>query len=59
MPVLADHNLLSILRSLDPLLELALNQAQATYSVDATTAPYRGLYINREDIDLSLHNEPF
>jgi ATP-dependent 26S proteasome regulatory subunit len=58
MPVLADHSLLSILRSLDPLLELALNQAQATYSVDATTAPYRGLYINREDLDHSFQNEP-
>jgi hypothetical protein len=58
MPVLTDHSLLPLLRSLDTLLTYALTQAQETYRVDVTTAPYRGLYINREDIDRALTTEP-
>ncbi|MBD2037648.1 ATP-binding protein [Leptolyngbya sp. FACHB-321] len=46
--------LLAALRQLDFLLIEASSKAESLYGSEAAANPYRGLYINREDIDLLL-----
>lgn len=49
--------LLSVLRSLDRLLERAVSQAELLYGSDATADPYRGLYIDSKDVERALEQE--
>jgi hypothetical protein len=49
--------LLPALKRLDQLLERAIVQAQNIYGSEAANDAYRGLYINREEIDRLLHRE--
>lgn len=51
-------NMLPVLRSLDKLLDQAVSQAQLAYDPEAATDPYRGLYINQDDVERSLVREP-
>lgn len=46
------------LRSLDKLLASAVSQAQLVYGSEAANDPYRGLYINEDDVERSLGWEP-
>jgi SpoVK/Ycf46/Vps4 family AAA+-type ATPase len=50
--------LLSALQQLDLLLEYAVKNAQTAYGTEPETDPYRGLYINQDDIERDLVNEP-
>lgn len=52
------HSLLSILRSLDQLLDEAISHAKLAYDNDAIPASYRGLYINQSEIERALQREP-
>lgn len=50
--------LLSALRQLDLLLEYAVKNAQTAYGTEPAADPYRGLYINQDDIERDLVREP-
>lgn len=52
------EDVLSVLRSLDKLLDRAVSQAQLVYGPEAATDPYRGLYVNPDDVERSLVREP-
>jgi SpoVK/Ycf46/Vps4 family AAA+-type ATPase len=56
--VAEDYSLLSVLRSLDCLLDDAISQAKLAYDNDAIPASYRGLCINLEEIERALQREP-
>jgi SpoVK/Ycf46/Vps4 family AAA+-type ATPase len=47
-----------VLRSLDKLLQQAVSKAQVVYGSDAAGDPYRGLYVNQDDVEGSLEREP-
>ncbi|MEN2383845.1 MAG: hypothetical protein HEQ35_30835 [Gloeotrichia echinulata IR180] len=51
-------NLLPVLRSLDQLLERAVSTANLAYGTEAETDPYRGLYINQDDVERALKRHP-
>ncbi len=53
-----DNALLQALKRLDSLLGRAVAQAEATYGKDAGTDPFRGLHINKQQIDTLLSVEP-
>ena len=50
--------LLAPLRRLDRLIEKAVDLAQAAYGPQAAADPYRGLYINRDEVRRLLVREP-
>lgn len=52
-----DDLLLALVR-LDQLLEQAMSAAQTVYGSEAAADPYRGLYINREQVEQALAREP-
>lgn len=51
-------DLLSSLQHLDRLLERAIFAARDTYGTEAETDPYRGLYIDRQDVERMLAGQP-
>jgi hypothetical protein len=51
-------NLLVALQRLDQCLERSVAAAQIVYGTDAANDPYRGLYINREQVERELAKEP-
>jgi AAA+ superfamily predicted ATPase len=53
-----DYSLLSVLRSLDRLLEQAISQAKQAYENDTIPASYRGLYINQNEIERAMQRKP-
>jgi SpoVK/Ycf46/Vps4 family AAA+-type ATPase len=53
-----DYSLLSVLRSLDRLLDHAISQAKQAYENDTIPASYRGLYINQNEIERVMQREP-
>jgi AAA+ superfamily predicted ATPase len=56
--VAEDYSLLSVLRSLDRLLDHAILQAKQAYENDTIPASYRGLYINQNEIERAMQREP-
>lgn len=50
--------LLPVLRSLDQLLEWAVSTAKLAYGTEAASDPYRGLYINQDDVERALKRHP-
>ncbi len=58
MNVLCLNNLLSALRQLDLLLKYTFKNAQKYNGDESLTDPYRGLYINEDDIKRDLLQEP-
>ncbi|HPU35488.1 MAG TPA: AAA family ATPase [Bacillota bacterium] len=50
--------ILAPLRRLDRLIEKAVDLAQAAYGPQAAADPYRGLYINRDEVRRLLEREP-
>lgn len=52
-----DHLLLALVK-LDQVLEQAISAASTVYGQEAAADPYRGLYINREQVERSLAREP-
>ncbi len=53
-----DNALLQALKRLDGLLSRAVAQAETTYGKDAATDPFRGLHINKQQVDTLLSVEP-
>ncbi len=51
-------SLLTIIRSLDCLLQTAIAQAKVAHGTEPFTDPYRGLYVTQEQVALSLAREP-
>src|SRR5919202_4254896 len=49
--------LLSVLRSLDRLLQRAVSQAELMYGSEAAADPYQGLYIDSKDVERALEPE--
>ncbi len=47
-------DLLKSLQQLDRLLEEAVSHAQTAYSTDSAVDPYRGLYVDRSDVERAL-----
>jgi ATP-dependent 26S proteasome regulatory subunit len=58
MNVLCLNDLLLALRQLDLLLKYAVKNAQVAYSGESANDPYRGLYINQDDVERDLVREP-
>ncbi|NEO31301.1 MAG: ATP-binding protein [Symploca sp. SIO3C6] len=52
------EDLLSALQRLDQLLEQAVTQARVIYGVQAQEDPYRGLHINRDQVEQLLSRQP-
>ncbi|MBW4647025.1 MAG: ATP-binding protein [Goleter apudmare HA4340-LM2] len=50
--------LLEILKQLDQLLQTAVSNFQTTADMESRLNPYRGLYINQEDVEHNLMQEP-
>ena len=58
MKALCIKDLLSALRQLDLLLKYKVKNAQTAYGRESVTDPYRGLYINEDDVEGDLLGEP-
>jgi hypothetical protein len=52
------NGLLPALKRLDHLLEQAVATAQAAYGSQAASDPYRGLYLNQDEMERLLTHEP-
>ncbi|MEC4882397.1 MAG: hypothetical protein SAL70_13805 [Scytonema sp. PMC 1070.18] len=58
LPCLCHNDLLLALRQLDILLNYAVKNAQTAFSGESEVDPYRGLYINEDDVERDLVREP-
>ena len=58
MNALCLKDLLSALRQLDLLLKYAVKNAQTANGGESALDPYRGLYINEDDLERDLVREP-